>query len=114
MGAYANAQIESMAAGVPTLTYVRPEFVTPELEASGFSLTSLENLENTLDFYLRNPEALEEKRRIARESILRLHDNDLLAKRLIGIYERLKFTAGRPGQRYVPNPAVESTQWNAR
>ena len=29
MGYYANLQIESMAAGVPTITYVRPEFMTP-------------------------------------------------------------------------------------
>jgi glycosyltransferase involved in cell wall biosynthesis len=90
MGAYANAQIESMALGVPTVTYVRPEFVTPELENSGFILTSLGNLEDTLDFYLRNRDALEAKRRIARESILKLHDNDRLAHRLIAIYERVK------------------------
>lgn len=92
MGAYANAQIESMALGVPTVTYVRPEFVTPDLENSGFILTSLGNLDDTLDFYLRNPDALEAKRRIARESILKLHDNERLAARLIAIYERLKST----------------------
>ena len=90
MGAYANAQIESMAMGVPTVTYVRPEFVTPDLEHSGFILTSLGKLEDTLDFYLRNPDALEAKRRIARDSILKLHDNDRLAARLIAIYDRLK------------------------
>ena len=38
MGYYANTQIESMVIGVPTITYVRPEFITKELQDSGFIL----------------------------------------------------------------------------
>jgi len=94
MGYYANAQIESMAAGVPTITYVRPEFVSDELLSSGFILCELANLEATLEHYLTHPHALEAKRRIARASILRLHDNDALAQRLIGIYSELRSSGG--------------------
>lgn len=104
MGAYANSQIESMAMGIPTITYVRPEFVTPEIESSGFILCSLPQVEETIEFYLRNPKALEDKRRIAQSSILALHDNDRLARRLVSIYERIR-TCGvgkRPGEKPQP------------
>ena len=37
MGYYANAQIETMASGIPTVTYVRDEFITDELRESGRS-----------------------------------------------------------------------------
>ncbi len=86
MGFYANAQIESLFLGVPAMTFVRPEFITPEMENSGFILTTLRNLEETLQYYLDHPEALAGKRRIARSSIIRLHDNEKLAKRLIKTY----------------------------
>jgi hypothetical protein len=86
MGYYANAQIESLAMGVPAITYVRSEFVTPELENSGLILTNLAALEGTLEHYLTHPEALAAKRRVARDSALKLHDNTRLAGRLIAIY----------------------------
>jgi hypothetical protein len=86
MGYYANAQIESMMSGVPTITYVRPEFMTEELRRSGFIFATLKTLEATIEHYIDHPEELAAKRRIARDSILRLHDNDALAQRLMGIY----------------------------
>jgi hypothetical protein len=86
MGYYANAQIESMFLGVPAVTSIRPEFITPELEASGMILTDIDHLEETLEHYLTHPEELALKRAIARSSILALHDNDRLAKRLIDLY----------------------------
>jgi hypothetical protein len=89
MGYYANAQIESMMLGVPTITSVRPDFVTPELVESGLILTDLDHLEETLQHLLDNPAELEEKCRIARSSIERLHDNDELADRLIAMYRSL-------------------------
>lgn len=95
MGWYANAQIESMASGVPTITYVRPEFMTDELRDSGFIFTTLEGLEETLEYYLTHPEELEKKRRIARSSILRLHDNAKLCRRLIDLYASLKMQSER-------------------
>jgi len=89
MGHYANAQVESLILGVPAVTYVRPEFVTDAIRESGLILTSLAELEATLEYYLTHSEALEEKRRKARSSALALHDNDALGRRLIAIYERL-------------------------
>lgn len=90
MGYYANAQIESMIMGVPAVTYVRPEFMTEELKKSGFIFSDLKNLEKTLKYYLDNPDKLYEKRKIARKSILVLHDNEKLAKQLIEYYYCLK------------------------
>lgn len=86
MGYYANAQIETMACGVPTVTFVREEFMTAQLRNSGFIFSTLPNLAETIEHYIRNPDALEAKRRIARSSILELHDNDVLARRLADIY----------------------------
>jgi hypothetical protein len=89
MGYYANAQIETMACGVPTVTYVRDEFLTDELRASGFIFSTLPELARTIAFYIDNPDALKAKRRIARASILKLHDNDKLAARLVDVYRSL-------------------------
>lgn len=89
MGYYANAQIESMAMGVPTITYVRPELMTEELRRSGFIFTTLRELDATLEHYLDHPEALAAKRAIARESVLRLHDNDRVTARLAAVYEEV-------------------------
>jgi hypothetical protein len=99
MGYYANAQIESMALGVPTITFVRDTFMTDELRQSGFIFTALDRLEATIEFYLDDPEALAQKRAIARESILRLHDNDRLARQLVEIYRSLVPRAPAPTMR---------------
>lgn len=89
MGYYANAQIESMAAGVPTITWVRPEFMTPELERSGFIFASLDTLEQVLEHYLTHPDALAGKRAAARAGILSLHDNARLSARYADVYRRV-------------------------
>lgn len=86
MGDYANAQVESMALGVPTVTGLRKEFVTSELKESGFIFSTLENIEATIEELLDNPKLLASKRVIARQSILRLHDNDDLLSRLFTFY----------------------------
>jgi hypothetical protein len=90
MGYYANLQVESMAAGVPTVTYVRPEFMTRELEQSGFIFATLDTLVEVLGFYLSHPEALAAKRSLARQSILALHDSDRIADQYKTLYERLR------------------------
>ena len=64
MGYYANAQIESMAMGVPTITHVRDEFMTDALRDSGFIFATLETLEATLEHYLRHPDALANRARL--------------------------------------------------
>ena len=89
MGYYANAQIESMMLGVPTITFVRPEFMSEGLRRSGFIFADLTNLEETIEYYLINPDKLEDKRRKARESILELHDNMVLSERLISHYRSI-------------------------
>lgn len=94
MGYYANAQIEAMTLGVPTITHVRLEFMTDELRRSGFIFATLPTLEATIEHYLDHPDELAAKRRIARESVLRLHDNDRLARRLAEFYREL--TEGVP------------------
>ena len=99
MGYYANTQIESMALGVPTITFVREEFKTDELRQSGFIFATIATLEETIEHYLRHPDELAAKRRIARSSILALHDNDLLAGRLAAFYRSL-----RPARETVGHP----------
>ena len=89
MGDYANAQIESMSMGVPTVTWVRPEFRDKELEESGFILSHLDHLEETLERIMADPEFLEKKRRIARASIAKLHNNRDLIFRLKQVYKEL-------------------------
>ncbi len=90
MGYYANAQVESMVAGIPTITYVRPELMTQELENSGFIFATIDTLESVLEHYLAHPDALAEKRAKARESILRLHDNSAIARAYVALYQRLQ------------------------
>lgn len=89
MGYYANAQIESMCLGVPTITCVRPEFMTAELQNSGLIFADFGTLEAVLEHYMTNPDALSEKRRVARRGILQLHDNDRLVGELVGHYRGL-------------------------
>lgn len=90
MGYYANAQIESMMLGVPAITYVRPEFLTEELKKSGFIFTALDKLEETIEFYITNKEQLEQKKKIARDSICRIHNNSMIASSYIEIYSNMK------------------------
>lgn len=90
MGYYANLQIEAMAAGIPTITHVRPEFITDALRESGFIFATLETLESTLEFYFANPEALAQKRAVARQSILALHDNAAIAREYAALYAGLR------------------------
>lgn len=92
MGYYANLQIESLAAGVPAVTCVRPEFMTDELRESGFIFASLDTLESVLEHYLTNPAALQQKRDVARRSVLRLHDNAAIARAYHTLYDRVRAT----------------------
>lgn len=89
MGYYANAQIESMAAGVPTITYVRPELMTPELEQSGLIFATLDTLESVLEHYLSHPAELAAQRARARPGILAIHDNARVSERYIKVYQRV-------------------------
>lgn len=93
MGYYANAQVESLALGVPTITHVRPEFVTEEILRSGLILTTLDRVEETIEKYLTDPQALEAKRAAARASAERLHGRSMVAARLVAVYDRIREAA---------------------
>ncbi len=95
MGYYANLQIESMVAGVPTVTYVRPEFMTDELRDSGFIFATLNTLELVLEHYISDPDALAAKQEKARSSVLKLHDNAVIAAEYRAVYAKAR--AARPG-----------------
>ena len=94
MGYYANAQIESMLMGVPAITHIRKEFMTEELENSGFIFTDIEHIGDTIEIYINEPDKLNAKRRIARESILKLHDNKRLSGQLTACYRTIKAGQG--------------------
>jgi hypothetical protein len=89
MGYYANSQIESMMMGVPTVTYMRDEFMSPALKESGFIFANIDELDGVIAYYIDHPAELEKKRNIARSSIQKLHDNHAIARQLIDIYGRL-------------------------
>ncbi|OAN55074.1 hypothetical protein A6A05_00500 [Magnetospirillum moscoviense] len=101
MGYYANAQVESMRCGTPAVTHVRPEFMTDDLRASALLLTDLGGMEAVLERMLDNPALLAEYRHSAASSIQALHDNQMLAKRLIAMYRAL--VAGRDQQWIAEN-----------
>lgn len=86
MGYYANAQIESMALGVPAITYIREDFLTKDLLESGFIICNLNNLEETLEFYLLNPNELLFKKSISKSSIKKIHNNTLIANKYKNMY----------------------------
>ena len=109
MGYYANFQIEAMSLGVPTVTWVRPELMTPELEQSGLILCHIKDLERTLEYYITHPDALAAKRRIARQSILGLHDNERIASQLVQLYRKARGTSDAESResedKQLPAPA---------
>lgn len=90
MGYYANAQIEAMCCGTPTITYVRPEFMTEELKRSALLCSTMGQLDQAIEHLITHPEKLKEHRTRALESIRRLHDNGSLAHRLIATYDALQ------------------------
>jgi glycosyltransferase involved in cell wall biosynthesis len=96
MGYYANFQVESLAAGVPAVTYVREDLITDDIRQSGLILAKLDTLEATIEELITRPDLLAEKRRRARASLASLHDNAAIAAQLKSIYEGLA-PAGRRG-----------------
>jgi hypothetical protein len=96
MGYYANAQIESLAAGVPAITFVRPEFETKQLRDSGLILTSLDALEQTIEYYARHPDALAEKKAKARSSLQLLHNNAAIVAELASTYDEVRRSLAKP------------------
>jgi len=90
MGYYANFQVESMALGIPCITYVRKDLMTNELEESSFIFSTLDKLRSDLIFLCKNPEYLSEKRKKTVNDINKIHNNKLIIEKLINIYSNLK------------------------
>lgn len=86
MGYYANAQAESMAMGVPTVTWVRPDLKGEGLDDGGFILASLDDLEGALENAITDPEFLRRHREDAAATIRKLHDTDAIIEKLTTIY----------------------------
>lgn len=89
MGYYANAQIEAMRCGAPTITCVREELMTNELRASALIFSTLDNLAETIEHFINHPDELAARRRDAPNDIRQLHDNEKLARKLISMYDAL-------------------------
>jgi glycosyltransferase involved in cell wall biosynthesis len=89
MGYYANFQVESLAAGVPAVTFVREDLLTDEIRDSGLILASIDTLQSTIERLMTHPEELEAKRALAKASVARLHDNSRIAGRLKALYAEL-------------------------
>jgi Glycosyl transferases group 1 len=89
MGYYANLTIEAMSMGIPCITYVQDRFVNDELTESGLILTDIDHLEETIAGLIDDPDRLARKRALARSSILRLHDNAMVASRYQAVYDRI-------------------------
>jgi hypothetical protein len=99
MGYYANAQVESLALGVPAITYVRPDLMSDDLLDSGLIVATLDTLAETLEHCVRHPEYLAEKRAQARAGAERLHHNGEIAREYASIYEAItRSAAPRPAE----------------
>lgn len=86
MGYYANAQIESMLLGIPTITWIRPDLLTQDVEDAGFILSSLDDLEAVLKRILSNPDILARAAARSQAGIRALHDASPIIDQLERLY----------------------------
>jgi hypothetical protein len=86
MGYYANAQIESLLSGLPTVCQVRPRFVTPQIEHSGLVLATFDDLDSVIERLACDPMAWAAKSAVARPSALVLHDPATIVAKLKAVY----------------------------
>ncbi len=89
MGFYANAQIEALCCGVPTITHIRPDLTPQAISVTGLMFSSLDQLEGDIERLLGHAEELAAMRRDGPAAIRALHDNDDLTDRLIALYREL-------------------------
>jgi hypothetical protein len=87
MGYYANAQIESMYFGLPTLCYIREAFLK-EIPDCPIINVRPETLFERLRYYLTHRKELTEIGRKGPEFVKKHHSGPLLAERLIKMYQR--------------------------
>jgi len=87
MGYYANAQIEAMSLGLPTITWVRDDLRHPGLEGGGLIICSLAQLGEVLaDLMDHHPEQLHQAAAAARMTVAALHDSAAIVARLRDCY----------------------------
>jgi glycosyltransferase involved in cell wall biosynthesis len=87
MGYYANAQIESMYFGLPTMCYIREAFLK-EIPDCPIINVRPETLFERLRYYLTHRKELTEIGRKGPEFVKKHHSGLLLAERLIKMYQR--------------------------
>jgi glycosyltransferase involved in cell wall biosynthesis len=85
MGYYANAQIESMYFGVPTMCYIREDFLKKIPDCPIINVRP-ENLYQRLKYYLDHRDELLEIGKRGTEFVRKYHSGNVLAKRLIDMY----------------------------
>jgi hypothetical protein len=85
MGYYANAQIEAMCFGVPTMCYIREKYWEGIPDCPIINVRP-ENLHIRLKYYLDHRDELEAIGRKGPEFVRNHHSGHLLAKRLIELY----------------------------
>ena len=87
MGYYANAQMESMYFGLPTLCYIREVFLK-EIPDCPIINVKPDNLYEKLKYYLAHRDELSEIGRKGPDFVRKHHSGPLLAKRLIEMYDQ--------------------------
>jgi glycosyltransferase involved in cell wall biosynthesis len=87
MGYYANAQIESMYFGLPTLCYIREVFLE-EIPDCPIINVRPDNLYEKLKYYLAHRDELTEIGRRGPDFVRKYHSGPLVARRLIEMYRR--------------------------
>ncbi len=85
MGYYANAQVESMYFGVPTMCYIREDFLKNIPDCPIINVRP-ENLYPRLKHYLDHRDELLEMGKRGPEFARKHHSGDVLAKKLIEMY----------------------------
>jgi len=85
MGYYANAQVESMYFGIPTMCYIRETFLKNIPDCPIINVRP-DNLYERLKYWLDHSYERMERGRRGQAFVRRHHSGDLLAKRLIELY----------------------------
>lgn len=85
MGYYANAQIESMYFGIPTMCHIRENLLN---KIPGCPIINVrpETLYDKLRYFLDHPDELMKRGKRGPAFVRKHHSGDLLAKRLIDLY----------------------------
>jgi len=89
MGFYANAQIESMMMGIPTVSYVRDDFLGRYQLPERLILSTLSELKSKIKMLLEDKNLYDQVSKKTRDSVLEIHNNQFLAERLKNIYTEL-------------------------